>query len=222
MTKRQQIFSFLRAIQKNNDREWFKAHRADFEQATATFHMMIAETIRGISAFDPTISGVSVESTTYRFYRDTRFSEDKSPYKTHLGAYINPYGTKSLHSGYYLHLEPNNSGVGCGPYWLPMNVLTAIRNDIVLRTETFHTILQHAPFKASFSSFGRQHLKTLPKGFSRDYPFPEYLRAKDYTLWYALSDDFFEREDWCAALCEKFSLMKPFMDFINETIDDYI
>lgn len=220
-TERQYILQFLELLRANNTREWFQAHRADYERAKATFLEMVAQTIERLSAFDPTIQGIEPKSTTYRINRDTRFSPDKSPYKTHLGAYINTYGTKSLHAGYYLHLEPGASGIGCGPYWLPTNVLTAVRNDIVLRTEEFRTILEEPTFKANFTSFGMNHLKTLPKGFDKSYPYPEYLRPKDYVLWYELSDDFFRQSDWLDTIAEKFALMKPFMDFVNQTIDDY-
>lgn len=217
-----QIFDFLRTLKKNNNREWFKENRPSYDRAAATFAEMVKTTIGQIAQFDPAVGNVEVKQTTYRIYRDTRFSEDKTPYKTHIGAYINIHGTKSLHGGYYLHLEPGESGLGCGPYWLPTNILTAVRNDIVNRTEEFRAIVEEPTFKATYPSFGMNHLKTYPKGFDRTYPYPEYLRAKDYTLWYDLADDFFLRPDWAEQVGEKFKLMKPFMDFINETIDDYI
>lgn len=215
------ILQFLSDLRENNSRDWFQAHRADYERAKSTFHKMIAMTIERIGEFDPVIRAIEVKSTVYRINRDTRFSPDKSPYKVHLGSYINPLGTKSLHGGYYLHLEPGSCGVGSGPYWLPTEVLTAVRRDIVARTDAFRSIMEDPTFKANFQSFGMNHLKTLPKGFDKDYPYPEYLRPKDYTLWYDLSDNFLKSDDWLDVVADKFALMKPFMDFVNETIDDY-
>lgn len=97
------ILRFLHDIMRNNNREWFLAHRAEYDAVRADFEQGIAQAIGRIAEFDPSILSVTVKSSTYRFNRDTRFSPDKSPYKNHLGAYINAHGKKALRGGYYLH-----------------------------------------------------------------------------------------------------------------------
>ena len=89
------ILAFLRDVMRNNNREWFQAHRAAYDEARAEFEQGIAKAIGRIADFDQEIAHVSVKDATYRFYRDTRFSPDKSPYKNHFGAYINAHGKKA-------------------------------------------------------------------------------------------------------------------------------
>ena len=92
------IFNFLRDIAANNNRPWFQEHKAEYEKAKAEFEKCVEEAINTISKFDPSISHLTVKDCCYRFYRDTRFSLDKSPYKRHFGAYISAHGKKSLYS----------------------------------------------------------------------------------------------------------------------------
>ena len=92
----------------NNNREWFQEHKKDYEAVRAEFERGVQQAIERIMTFDQEIAHVQVKDCTYRFYRDTRFSADKSPYKNHLGAYINAKGKKALRGGYYLHLEPGH------------------------------------------------------------------------------------------------------------------
>ena len=99
------IFNFLHDIAANNNRPWFQEHKAEYEKAKAEFEKGVEEAITAISKFDPSISHLTVKDCCYRFYRDTRFSLDKSPYKRHFGAYISAHGKKSLHGGYYMHLK---------------------------------------------------------------------------------------------------------------------
>jgi len=122
------ILRFLRQVMANNNREWFQEHKKEYEAVRADFEQGVQQTIARIMTFDESIGHLKVKDCTYRFYRDTRFSKDKSPYKNHLGAYISAHGKKSLHGGYYIHLEPGHCMVACGNYWLPTNILTSCRN----------------------------------------------------------------------------------------------
>ena len=111
------IFDFLRDIAANNNRPWFQEHKAGYEKAKAEFEKGVSEAITAISKFDPSVSHLTVKDCCYRFYRDTRFSPDKSPYKRHFGAYISAHGKKSLHGGYYIHLQPGHCLLAIGSYW---------------------------------------------------------------------------------------------------------
>ena len=107
------ILQFLRDVSANNNRPWFQAHKDEYLAVKADFEADIAKAILRIAEFDPSVAHITVKDTTYRFYRDTRFSPDKSPYKNHLGAYIAAHGKKALHGGYYIHLEPDNCLLAC-------------------------------------------------------------------------------------------------------------
>ncbi len=216
------IFSFLKNIAQNNNRDWFYAHRADYEKAMGAFKGIVESMIERVAHFEPEVAGMAVKDCIYRFHRDTRFSLDKSPYKRHFGCYVNPRGKKSLHGGYYLHLEPGNCLLAVGAYGLPSNVLKAVRWSIVYDLERFHTIVTESRLTALYPHLGENPLKTLPAGFPRDFSHPEYLRPREYDMWVSLADDFFLQSDWQDRVEEIFKLMKPYLDFINETVDDYI
>ena len=214
------IFGFLRAVAAHNDREWFAAHRAQYDEARGYFEEMVEMVIHRIALFDDSVAHLSVNDCTYRFYRDTRFSEDKSPYKRHFGAYVNARGKKSWHSGYYLHVQPGGCMLAGGAWCLPSPILKAVRQSIVDEIDEFRGIVEAPDFKAAFPVIGETRLKTLPKGFPKDFPYPQYLRPKDYSVAHAVEDGFFRAPDWLDRTAEVFGLMKPFNDFVNYTIDE--
>lgn len=226
------IIRFLREIMANNNRQWFQEHKAEYEAVRADFEADINKAILAISAFDPSISHITVKDATYRFYRDTRFSPDKSPYKNHFGAYIAAHGKKALHGGYYIHLEPGHCLLSCGNYWLPTNILTSCRNEIMANTDEWLKCVENEQFVRYFGNsenatwddprgFGIERLKTCPSGFPKDYEHVKYLRMKDYCCWHQVSEDFFEDDGWIDKACELFKAGKPMMDFMNAVIDDY-
>lgn len=214
------ILGFLEAVAAHNDRAWFAAHRAWYEEARGFFEEMVQQLLLRIAAFDESVAHLSVGDCTYRFYRDTRFSPDKSPYKRHFGAYVNACGKKSWHSGYYFHLEPGNCMLAGGSWCLPAPVLKAVRRAVVDEIEEFRSIVEDETFRRTFPVIGETHLKTLPKGFSKDFPYPDYLRPKDYSISHHVEDGFFHRGDWLDRTEDVFRLMKPFNDFVNYTIDE--
>ena len=235
-----QIMAFLRHVMANNNREWFHANRAEYDAARAEFEQGMAQAIGRIAEFDAEVAHVTVKDATYRFYRDTRFSSDKSPYKNHFGCYINAKGKKALRGGYYIHMEPGNCLLAVGNYWLPTNILTACRNEIMSNTEQWLKCVGSKAFKRYFlsdpngqnpffgeaqgngsSGFGLEQLKTCPSGFPKDWEHVEWLRLKDYCAWHGVSEDFFEGDDWLDEMERVFRAAKPMMDFMNAVIDDY-
>ena len=235
------ILSFLRQVMANNNRPWFQEHKAEYDAVRAEFEHGIAQAIERIMTFDTEIAHLKVKDCTYRFYRDTRFSADKSPYKNHLGAYIDAKGKKALRGGYYLHLEPDHCLVAVGNYWLPTNILTACRNEIMANTDAWLKCVESKAFKTYFGSpttnsikeptnisswdqpqgFGLEKLKTCPSGFPKDWPYVHYLRLKDYCAWHAVPETFFEGDVWLDEIECMFRAAKPMMDFMNAVIDDY-
>lgn len=218
----QQVFQFLKDIAANNDREWFAAHREEYNRAHQTFVSHVETLIPLVSAFDPEIAPVKVKDTLYRFYRDTRFSPDKSPYKRHFGTFINAHGKKSFYGGYYIHVQPSACMLGIGSYDIPADALRALRVDVMNKVDTFHAIMEAPGLKALHPVLGMSRLKTMPKGFPRDFSHPEYLRPKDYTLAINLPDEVFLQPNWEVPVAKMLQLTQPFMRFINATLEDYI
>lgn len=216
------ILHYLSDVKVNNNREWFHEHRDRFDDVHTAFEGIVGRLIAALASFDPEVSMVSVKSTLYRFYRDTRFSSDKSPYKRHFGSYINPKGKKSPHGGYYLHLEPGNCLIGGGAYCLESPILKSVRKSIVDNIDEFRAIVEAPQFHELFPVIGDDHLKTMPAGFPRDFAYPQYLRPKNFAVMHQLPDEFFLKDNWIAEAAHYFQIMKPFLDFVNEPIDNFL
>ena len=228
------ILDYLKQLMANNSREWYWEHKAEYDAVRADFEEGIKWAIGRIAEFDPSIAHLGVKDCTYRFHRDTRFSNDKSPYKNHFGGYIAAHGKKALHGGYYLHLEPGHCMVACGNYWLPTNILTSCRNEIManINEKDFQKYFG-SPTASSFKAptdvsswdqpqgFGLEKLKTCPSGFPRDWEHVKYLRMKDYCCWHQVDEDFYQGNQWLDEIERMFRAAKPMMDFINSVIDDY-
>lgn len=226
------ILAFLKEVVMNNNRPWFQEHKGEYEAVRAEFERGVQQALERIVTFDPEIAHLKVKDCTYRFYRDTRFSPDKSPYKNHFGAYICAKGKKALRGGYYIHLEPGSCLVAVGSYWLPTNILTACRNEIMGNTDEWLKCVESKPFLKYFGApetaswdspqgFGLERLKTSPKDFPRDWEHVRYLRMKDYCCWHHVGDNFFEGDGWLDETEKMFRAAKPMMDFANSVIDDY-
>ena len=216
------IINFLEDISVNNNREWFMEHKDEYDIIRKDFEEGISMAINRLATFDSSISHINVKDATYRFYRDIRFSPYKSPYKRHLGAYIAAHGKKSLHGGYYLHIEHGHCMIACGNYYLPTKILNAVRNTIITRIEEFRPLVDNASFHKYFpEGFGYEKLKSCPVGFPKDFPYIEYLRAKDYCCWHYVDDNFFDSDGWLDEFEMVCRTAKPLMDFANDIIDDY-
>lgn len=215
------IFQFLKDLAANNNREWFNAHRDYYETARTEFDNLLSAVISRISLFDESVRCIEPKDCTYRIYRDTRFSEDRTPYKIHIGGYINPKGKKSYHCGYYVHLQPDNCLLAGGSYCLPSPLLRALRQAVYDNMAEYRSIVEDPRFKQYFPVVGESFLKSAPKGFSKDYPYLKYLQCKEYTVACSVPDSFFTESDFLDRTEEIFRQMKRFSDFINYTIDEF-
>lgn len=215
------IFRFLKDLTANNNREWFNEHRDEYEAARNEFDNLLSAIIARISLFDESIRGVHPKDCTYRIYRDTRFSLDKTPYKNHLGGYINAKGKKSNHCGYYVHIQPDGCMLAGGSLCLPPNVLKAVRQAIYDNIDEYRSIVEDPEFTKFFPLVGEGHLKTAPKGFPKDFAYIDYLKPKEFVCSYGVPDHFFLAPDFMDKTEEAFRQFKRFSDFINYTIDDF-
>lgn len=144
------IINFLKDVAANNNRPWFQLHKDEYLACKADFEQDVARAITLLAAFDDEVAHLQVKDCVYRFYRDTRFSEDKSPYKRHFGAYICAKGKKALRGGYYMHVEPGNCMLATGSYWLPKNILTSCRNEIMGNIDVWREAVENKDFIDNF------------------------------------------------------------------------
>ena len=187
------IIDFLTKLQKNNNKEWFHAHRSEYEHEQGRFNEFAQKFIAGIAEIDPSTNGLTLKECTYRIYRDTRFSNDKSPYKTHMGVFVAPEGKKSGKAGYYFHVStggnnyPNGNMLALGHYCYDKKVVEIVREDLVDDGEKFEKMILSAQ-KCGFTLDMQDSLKRIPRGFENVNPkYSDYLRLKSYLIRKTLS-----------------------------------
>ena len=213
-----QVLRFLRSLSLHNDKVWFETHKAEFLAAKATVGELAVKLIEGIRSFDDTIGPLSVADCTYRIYRDVRFSKDKSPYKTHMGIFVNRGGKKSGYSGYYFHVDGcGDHLLAVGNYFTDPKVLKTLREDIELGGGAFRAILaKAAPGLVLDTS---ESLKKVPKGFPADSPDAEFFKLRNFCLLKGLDDAFILSPDLADNVLALFRTGKPFLDYVNRAID---
>lgn len=213
--------SFLKDLSKNNSKEWFDANRKRYEAERKKFVEFTNSLIQSIASFDPSISGIEAKNAIFRINRDIRFSADKSPYKTNFGASISKGGKKSGYSGYYIHIQPGQIFAGGGIYAPSPEVLKAVRDEIYFNLDSFEKILQTKTFKAQFDGLDDiDKLKTAPKGYEKDHPSIPYLMHKHFVVSRSFSDSELTSPDFLKNLVNLFKAQKPFIDFMNQAIDN--
>ena len=176
-------FEFLVELAANNDRTWFKANKpryeADVKEPALRFITDFGPILKGISPHfraDPRANGGSL----FRIYRDTRFSKDKSPYKTHTGIHFRHDAARDAHTpGFYLHIQPGNCFAGCG-VWRPSGpALRRIRESIDEDPSAWRKASGDARFRKTLELTGDSLIRA-PRGYSPDHPLIEDLKRKDF------------------------------------------
>ncbi len=209
---------YLKAIGKNNNREWFLANKAQYIEARENFESFVQKLINELVVFEPIMKGLEVKSCVYRFNRDIRFSNDKSPYKTHFGAFIVRGGKKNGDklAGYYFHIEPGKSIIAGGAYMPPAPWLSAIREKIDEEPDRFNKILKNKDFIEYFGELTGDKLKKAPKGYPSDHPQLELLKFKSYLVVNEVTDNIVLSESFFNHVLKTFKAMKPLNDILNE------
>ncbi|MCX6303268.1 MAG: DUF2461 domain-containing protein [Bacteroidia bacterium] len=209
----------LSDLKKHNDRDWFLKNRNRYLEAKLNYESFIQAVINGISAFDPILKDLEAKSCTYRINRDIRFSNDKTLYKTHLGAFIVKGGKQNgdRYAGYYVHVEPgNNSMIAGGAYIPPSPWLKLIREKIDEQGDKFLKIIENKEFVKIFGQLEGEKLKTAPKGFPKDHPNIEFLKLKSYLVTRMISDKEIIGKDCFDLIIRASKAMKPLNDFLND------
>jgi uncharacterized protein (TIGR02453 family) len=209
--------NFLKELKYNNNREWFQANQPAYKAAKTNFEEVISELLSGIVAFEPELAGLQAKDCIFRINRDIRFSNDKSPYKTNMGAFITRGGKKNgpNSAGYYFHIEPGGSMIAGGAYVPPSPWLNAIREKISDETEEFLSIINAKDFKKYFGELQGDKLKTAPKGYPSDHPQIEYLKMKSFLAMADIPDDKVVGPGYLEYVMKSFKAMKPLNDFLN-------
>src|SRR6185503_12930769 len=213
---------FLKDLKKNNNKPWFDAHRKEYESAKADFTAFIQSVIDKHGKSDPTIKSINAKDCMFRINRDVRFSKDKSPYKTNMGAYISKGGKKSIYGGYYFHCEPGQAFVG-GGLWMPMPPeLNKVRQEIDYNLDEFKKIVTSKKFKSVYKGLSHDPeyvLSRVPKGYDPENPAAEYLKLKSFVSMTPLKDSDLTSKDLVKKTTAAFEALQPLIEFVNGSID---
>lgn len=216
----EKTLKFLDRLARNNNRPWFTDHREEYLEAKAEFEAMVEALIPMLQRMDPELGPVSLSDCTYRIYRDTRFSPDKTPYKVHMGAYINRQGKKSPYAGYYVHVSPVEGSLwGGGLYCPDPRMLKAVRRDIYDNIEEYLAIVQAPSFTSRFRFFEHDKLKKAPQGFPSDWPHIDLLKNKHYDVYQPIDRRVLLSSDFLSQSLAAFEAMKPLNRFFNFTVE---
>lgn len=212
------ILAFISELKNNNTREWFAANKSWYDDVKIKFETIVSEVIKGISAFDKDMQLLTPADCVFRIYRDIRFSKNKEPYKTHLGASFNKGGRNSKYAGYYLHLEPGAAFIGGGKWQPPADVLKLIRYEIYQFPEELEKILHAKPFYSRFGSLSNEKLLRSPKDFPADFKYVELLKYKSYIVGCSVTDHQVLKKDFLSYVVETCKIMHPFIEYLNRGI----
>lgn len=214
----EETFQFLNDLAANNNREWFNENKAAFKNAQDNVTAFVGSLIGEVSKFDRDVAGIDPASCVFRIYRDVRFSKDKSPYKTNLGAYLAPGGRKSMQPGYYIHFEPGACFVAGGKHMPDGPELLKVRNAIANETDKFLEIVESRQFKKRFGALHGDALKKPPKGFDPEHEAIEYLKLKEFMAHTRLTDDEVLSPKFPKKLAAILEEMYPLVAFLRKTL----
>ncbi|MDE6272644.1 MAG: DUF2461 domain-containing protein [Muribaculaceae bacterium] len=217
-----EILEFLKELSANNNREWFNANKDRYLRIKTKIEAFTQELITLIAEFEPHAEYLTPADCLYRIYRDTRFSTDKTPYKTHIGIYINPRGgKKSEYCGYYIHIEPGNCLVGGGAWFPEAPLLKEYRKEIYDNSDEYIEIIRNPDFEKYYRPYWQEPLKTSPKGFPKDWPHIDLLKPRSFVYAAPISDKQFAAPGLKKRLRELFLILKPYNDFFNFTLEEH-
>jgi len=209
------VLDFLSDLKRHNNKAWFEEHRAAYDIARTHFENFVDQLISAYSRVDD-LGGITAKDCIMRIYRDTRFSKDKSPYKTNMGATIAPGGKKSSSLGYHLHMQPHDETLIAGGLYLPSpEQLARFRMAIDRDATPFKAITEDKEFKKYFGRPEGEKVKTVPQGYTRDHPEIELLRFKQVVVVHRLSDEMVLSPGFGTHVSRTFTAMKPFLDYLN-------
>jgi uncharacterized protein (TIGR02453 family) len=216
---RPEALTFLRNLKRNNDREWFQPRKAIFEaELKEPMLAIIRKVSEAMESFAPAYVRPA-EKCLFRIYRDTRFSVDKTPYKTHVAAWWMLEGLKKTSgAGFYFHIDPKEVVVAAGAWMPEKDQLAAIRHWLLEHHKEFRKLLNRPAVRKSFAEFEGNALIRPPKGFPSEHPAMDLIRCRQWGLSTSLPASEALKPDFAAVLARYFRLATPVVEALNTPI----
>jgi uncharacterized protein (TIGR02453 family) len=203
---------FLSELKKNNNREWFAEHKAEFQieqKKVKDFYKALEEKLKSHDAID--------KVKLFRIYRDVRFSKDKTPYKPHFAGSFSR-ATNKLRGGYYLRVRPGESFLA-GGFWEPNKEdLFRIRKEFEMDDSEIREIISNPTFVKYFGKLEGEALKTAPRGFEKEHPAMDLIRMKQFIVVRNFTDDEVLNANFLEELDKTYKAMRPYFNYMSEVL----
>ena len=216
---RPEALTFLRNLARHNDREWFTPRKAEFEALLRQPMLAIVRRITDAMVDFAPDHVRPAEKSLFRIYRDTRFSADKRPYKTHVAAWWSHQGLeKTSGAGYYFHISAKELIIAAGAYMPAKDQLAAIRHWLLGHHQEFRKLLQNRKVRSAFEEFEGNALTRPPKGFPKEHPALDLIQCRQWGLAATLPAAEALKPNLAATVIRYFRIAAPVVDALNTPI----
>ena len=215
----QKTLTFLRRLARHNDREWFREHRDEYEEhVRGPMIALIEQLAADLPAIAPDLVA-NPKTSMYRIYRDTRFSANKAPFKTHVAA-IFPHRALPKHegAGLYVHVAADQVFIGGGLYRPQPRQLHRLREHIAANCDRLRSLVAAPAFRRNFGALSGERLKRVPRGFAADHPAGDLLRLKQFLAGCERPPAFAIGPRFYPSLLGLFTHLAPLIGFLNEPL----
>lgn len=201
---------FLKTLSRNNNREWFNAHKSEFTTIQNSIKVVYAYLFELLNSHDQVDA-----HKLFRIYRDVRFSKNKLPYKTHFGGSFHREKPQ-LRGGYYLHIAPNNESFIAVGFWEPNKQdLFRIRKEFEQDAEEMRELCRSEAFYRLWGNLKGKELKTAPRGFNPQHPNIDLIRKKQFIFTKPFADHEVTHKEFIAHVSECFKVVRPYFDYMS-------
>jgi uncharacterized protein (TIGR02453 family) len=207
------VFSFLKKLKQNNNREWFHEHKTVFKELELGVKQFYAQVYEQLNTVD------SIDTfKIFRIYRDVRFSKNKLPYKTHFGGSF--HRTKpELRGGYYLHIAPQNESFIATGFWDPSKEdLFRIRKEFEIDSEELRELMAQPEFKSVWGALQGEELKSAPRGFDKLDPNIDLIRRKQFIFTKKFTDKEVLSNDFKQQVINDFKVIRPYFNYMSSVL----
>jgi uncharacterized protein (TIGR02453 family) len=215
-------FTFLRGLARNNNREWFLKHKPDYEaHVRGPFQQLLTDLQPDLAAISPQFRADPrpVGGSLFRIHRDTRFANDKTPYKTHAGARLFHQRFREVDSpSFYIHIQPGHCFVGAGLWHPQAPTRTRIRHFLVDNPEAWRKAVHSPAFKRRFE-LGGELLTRPPRGYPADHPLIEDLKRQSFVGSTALDDSVVLGPQLRRSIAGALAGLAPLVDYLCDRLD---
>jgi uncharacterized protein (TIGR02453 family) len=210
---------FLRSLRRNNRREWFEAHKPEFERELKQPMLALIETVNSAMADFAPAHVRPPQKCMMRIYRDIRFSSDKRPYKSHISAWWSRAGLeKTSGGGYYMHISPDEVLIAAGVYMPEREQLLAIRSYLAVHHEEVRRLLNDRKLRRTMESFTGVPLTRPPKGFPKDHPAMDLLLCRQWGVEATLAPTECLQNSFAKEVIQRFRLASPLVEALNSPL----